>query len=152
MPCSLQPALSWEIKPSLLLRRTLLALHILALPACQVSAVSPLVKVVITIVIIYFAQKIYRRKTRFDRTNWLHLQADKSWAIANNKLDRKPIIILPSTIINAYLLVIHYQTTTYFQQNLVIIYDSLPLDDYRQLMVKLRVSDIKSTNPYKNKP
>ena len=143
MTVSFQQPLLLSIKPSRLLKQALIVLHFLALFACWVSAIPVAVKGLITIFIIYSLQKIYTGKTDISRSCWLRNNPGGGWEIADHERNYQAITILPSTVITSWLTVIHYHTTDQVRQSLVVVRDSLTPDNYRQLIVKLRVMGAK---------
>jgi hypothetical protein len=138
-----QKPLQLQIKPSRLLKQTLLGLHCLALFAIWVSAIPLAVKALLTILVIYNGQKVYKGKTRFDKTHWLNYSSGQGWQIAGQDLDFQTITILPSTVVTPWLTVIHYQIKEQSRLSLVVNKDALTPENYRQLIVKLKVKGIK---------
>ncbi len=138
-----QKPLQVQVKPSRLLKQALLGLHCLAVFASWMSAVPLAAKAILTILVIYNGQKVYKGETRFDKTLWLNYSTGEGWQIAGQDLDFQTITILPSTVVTPWLTIIHYQTTEKPRLSLVVSKDALTPENYRQLIVKLKVKGIK---------
>lgn len=127
----------WRISPSRRLRQLVLCLHLLALFACWSSAIPVAIKILLTLVMIITAYRCYREpaapvyRLRYSQTF--------GWELAEDGAAFDLITLLPSTVVSQYLTVIHFATETQRRQSLVVVKDSLTQEQYRQLIVKLRV-------------
>ena len=139
MTANFQQSLLLSIKPSRLLKQVLIALHLLVLFVCWLSAIPAIIKGLITILIIYSLRQVFTGKTDISRCCWLRNNSGGGWEIAEQEHNYQVISILPSTVITSWLTVIHYRTTDQVWQSLVVVRDSLSPDNYRQLIVKLKV-------------
>lgn len=139
MTANFQQSLLLSIKPSRLLKQVLIALHLLVLFVCWLSAIPAIIKGLITILIIYSLRQVFTGKTDIRRCCWLRNNSGGVWEIAEQEHNYQAISILPSTVITSWLTVIHYRTTDQVWQSLVVVRDSLSPDNYRQLIVKLKV-------------
>ena len=65
------------------------------------------------------------------------------WELADLDGIFYPIKVLPSTVITPYLLIMHFNQQNKQKQTILICKDALINDDYRKLMVALKISGLK---------
>lgn len=68
----------------------------------------------------------------------LIIYSDRGWQLGKDK-QLVNINILPSTVINPWLICLHFNVQTH-HQTLLIMRDSLSVEDYRQLVMQLKIT------------
>jgi hypothetical protein len=64
------------------------------------------------------------------------------WAIAYAENHYHPITITPSTVITRYLIILHFKMQNQQKQAILIFNDALNGDEYRKLVVELKISGL----------
>lgn len=67
----------------------------------------------------------------------------RGWEIAFSDQNFNSITIMPSTVISTVLIVLHFNTVIKQKQAVLIYNDAMPSDDYRRLMVELKINGLK---------
>ncbi len=95
------------------------------------------------IIAILFSFLLYLKKQLEFGEIFVRHSSLRGWELAD--LDGKyySIEVLPSTIITSILLVLHFKQQSKPKQTILICKDALINDDYRKLMVALRISGLK---------
>ncbi|HHZ70197.1 MAG TPA: hypothetical protein EYN54_07975 [Methylococcaceae bacterium] len=116
------------------------AVHVLALIACFLIGLALIFKGLIFMMVLV---SLYRQKCSFKPHRWAQLKysSEQGWAYAQGDGDLTPITILPSTVITTRLVIIHALNENQQWHAIVIGYDSLADDSFRQLRVNLKVLD-----------
>ncbi len=82
-----------------------------------------------------------RRELRFHGLSIVHSMVS-GWEMALSDHQFYPVKILASTVITPYLIVLHYKIQNKQKKTILICKDALIEDDYRKLMVELKISGI----------
>ena len=140
-------SLSLEIQPSLRLRRMLMGLYFLGLLALFISVLSIFIKIVVSVFVLGVAWVTIKRlnssyySIRYsDNLGW-------EFSAGGNYIS---IDILQSTVITPYLLFLHFKESSKRDYGLfstkracLIFNDAITDVDYRNLVVKLKITVIK---------
>ncbi len=132
----------FKVYQSSLLVKALWLIHIIALAATLLSAVvftSKLVIVVLIAISLYFY--LHREAKNSDYA--IRHSDEFGWEFAYSDADYNAIDILPSTVLTPYLIVLHIKQQNRKKQTILICKDALKHDDFRKLMVELKMSGIK---------
>jgi len=115
-----------------------LVAHALALIACFLIGVALIVKGFIFLMVLL---SLFRELYIFKPQQWAQLKYSgvKGWSYGEMGQELTPIAILPSTVITTRLVIIHALNEKQQWQAIVIGYDSLASDSFRQLRVNLKV-------------
>ncbi len=131
-----QPTLSLMLKPSNGLNKFFIFIHLLALIASIGNALPLTVKLVIfsgVALNLYWTQ--HRKQPPLSSIHYSH---ELGWQI-NRLGDAQHVQILPSTVITTFIIFLHF-TENNKQSSLLIASDALSADDYRRLVVELKIS------------
>ena len=82
-----------------------------------------------------------RRELRFHDLSIVHSMAS-GWEMSLSGNFFYPVKILASTVITPYLIVLNYKIQNKQKRTILICKDALVEDDYRKLMVELKISGI----------
>lgn len=130
-----------ELKPSKKLQCLLIAIHLIALGASVANALPLVVKLAIAVLIglnfkvTFPLFKNERRKIRFSEK--------LGWEISDDD-DFEAVCVLKSTVITTHFIFLHLQD----KSALVIASDALGEDEYRQLIVKLKITAHERSIPH----
>jgi hypothetical protein len=131
---------SFQVKfhPSRTLFYAGIVLHTLALMACFLMGVVLMVKGLMVMMVLV---SLYRQYYIFKPQQWAQLtySDEQGWRYAQGEQPLIPITILPSTVITTRWVIIHALTENKQWQAIVIGYDSLSDDYFRQLRVNLKI-------------
>jgi len=117
-----------------------IVVHVLALFACFLTEVALIVKgLIFMMVLVSLSRQFYIFKPQ----QWAQLKYSgvQGWSYGQGEQELTPITILPSTVITTRLVIIHALNENQQWQAIVIGYDSLADDSFRQLRVNLKVLD-----------
>ncbi|MEC4747422.1 protein YgfX [Methylomicrobium sp. Wu6] len=121
------------VEPSMRLKYALVAAHGLALSACLISALPWPGKILLGLVLpvhLYLAvREIDARHDaiRFHDGSGLHVNDE-------------PVQLLPSTVVTPFAIWLHFQPQGTRKKTLLIVNDAMPEHEFRQLIVKLKIS------------
>ena len=122
-----------ELKPSMRLKRFVIAIHLLALASSLANALPIAVKLaLLTGICVHFCftlrqLKNKQRKIRYSET--------LGWEISSDN-DFKQVQIRDSTVITLFAIFLHLSD----RQSVLIVNDALTEDSYRDLIVRLKTS------------
>ena len=131
----------FEINQSPVLIKWLVLLHVTAIIAASLAALEPSYKIVIISMALLSLLFYLKRELRFHSLSIVHSMAS-GWEISLSDNQFYPVKILASTVITPYLIVLHYKIQNKQKQTILICKDALIADDYRKLMVELKISGI----------
>ena len=131
----------FEINQSPLLIKWLVAIHAIAIFAACLNALELAYKIVIISLILFSLFFYLRRELRFHDFSIVHSMAN-GWEMALSDNHFHTVKILASTVVTPYLIVLHYKIQNKQKQTILICKDALIADDYRKLMVELKISGI----------
>jgi hypothetical protein len=122
-----------ELKPSIKLQRLVIASHLIALAAGIANALPFTLKLCIaTLIGLHFKMRFPSLKT--ERRN-IRYTEKLGWEISEQG-DFEAAVILKSTVISTFFIFLHIQN----KPSILIANDALNEDDYRQLIVKLKMT------------
>lgn len=130
------PTLNLLIKSSSYQLILVQTLHIISFAACWLNNLPLLVKIALSALAI--ASGIYQYKQ--PQSDFYLRYSDKTqWSAAFNNQQFQPIAILTTTVITQWLVILHFEIQ---QRSLtrLIFRDSLSRNDYRRLMVELKIN------------
>jgi hypothetical protein len=132
----------YKINQSSLLTKCLLALHCLSAFAVLLSSLDLEYKALLWSAV-FFSLLFYSSKERDFNGLLIRHSSLKGWELADLDGIYCPIEVLPSTVISSYLLVMHFNQKNKQKQSILICKDALINDDYRKLMVALKIAGLK---------
>jgi xanthine/uracil/vitamin C permease (AzgA family) len=122
-----------ELKPSKKLQRLTIVIHVIALGASLVNALPLAVKLAIAAVIgLNFKANFPQLKN--EQRKIRHTEK-LGWEISEGS-EFEAVILLPSTIVTTFLIFLHIEN----KPAILVANDALSTDDYRQLLVKLKMT------------
>ncbi len=124
----------------------LLVLHIIAIIAVSVSAFAVLPYKTLLVFFILISLVVYSKKENNFKGLTLRHANTSGWEIAFLENQFSPIRVLPSTVITHYLIVLHYKIQNQQKRAILIFRDALINDDFRKLLVALKISGLSKDN------
>ncbi len=130
----------------------MIVLHIIAILAASLNALAISYKLIIISLILISLFYYLKREINFNGFTIRHSEAFE-WEIALLEQDFQAIKILKSTVITPYVIFLHFKFPEKQEQKqaVVICTDALKDDEFRKLLVELRISGIKRTEIQKMK-
>ena len=129
------------IKQSRKLFYFLITVHILAVVACVNNGLAFFYQLFFLFIVIgsafFYFHKFYHFKPYQIRYSEL-----SGWQLAESAHDFQTMQILPTSVLTAQLLVLHFRLKTRKQYSLLIFNDALNTQDYRTLLVDLKISGL----------
>jgi hypothetical protein len=122
-----------ELKPSKIVHRLLIAIHLIALGASFANAL-PLILKLVTAAFIGLNYKLTVRRLNNGQRKIRHTDK-QGWGISDGG-DFEAIAVAKSTVVTSFFIFLHMQD----KPALLIACDALSEDDYRQLIVKLKMT------------
>jgi len=142
-----QPPLLLEPSPSKRLKQAVIATHLLAATASVSNALPIAIKIAL---LAACAGHLYFSINRLKNTSLAIKHSDAfGWEVSTNEEEFASVQILNSTVITTFIVIIHYQTQTMLGltpkriQTLLIVNDTLAKNDFRNLMVRLKIETVK---------
>ena len=129
----------FRIKQSRLFLYLLLINHALATIACFSNGLAINYQLAAFFIVIISVNVYWHNYKNFQPYNIRHNEA-LGWQLAKIKNDYQTIIILPTTVLTAQFIVLHFRFQTNKKQALLIVNDALEKQSYRHLLVELKVS------------
>ena len=131
---------TFKIHRSALLIRWLIVLHAIAIVAAFINALDLIYKVVITIMVLVSLLVYLKREINFHGLLIRH-SVEFGWEVAYSENNFYAIKVLTSTIITRYIIVLHFMQNKK-KQTILICRDALFYDEFRKLMVALKISGL----------
>lgn len=131
--------LLFKIKQSPLLIKWLVLLHTIAVIATVFNSLAVAYKLVMIILILIslFVYLKHANKTYIIRYSTL-----SGWVIAYSKNNFYPIEIVKSTVLTRFFIILHFKMQNQKKQAILISKDALDGNEYRKLMVELKISGL----------
>ncbi len=120
--------------------RWLVVIHAIAIVAAFTNALDPIYKVIIAIMVLVSLLVYLKREINFHGLLIRH-STGFGWEVAYSENNFYVIKILASTIITRYLIVLHFMQNKK-KQTILICRDALFQNDFRRLMVALKISGL----------
>jgi len=136
----LEPQLHVNIQRSQTLAYFIIGLHLLSLLACfKINVLWQLQLVLVLVLGLSFSRQ-FRRYQQGVYQFGLQCTAENTWQYAVNQHDFVGIEILPSSVLTAWVIILHVKTDTEKRANLLICNDVMSEDLYRRLKVILKIT------------
>lgn len=126
---------------SILLIKSLIVLHALAVISVCIPPLFFVYKVALLIAVLISLFVSTNKELKSKKCNISHSLI--GWEISYSENDFSSIEILPSTVITPYFLVLHFRQQNQAKQTILIGMDALNDDEYRKLIVTLRIFGLK---------
>ena len=123
----------FSVTPSTRLKHVLIAAHGLALIACLISALPWLGKILLAMALpahLYFGVSEICRQHETIRYH-----DGSGWSINDES-----VLILPSTVVTPFAIWLHFKPPGARKKAMLIVSDTMPDQDFRQFIVKLKIS------------
>ena len=131
----------FKIKQSRLFLYLLLINHLLATFACFSNGLPSHYQLIALFIVIISASFYWQDYKKFQPYNIRHNET-LGWQLAKIENDYQNIIILPTTVLTAQFIILHFRFKMGRKQALLIVNDTLDKQDYRYLLVELKVSGL----------
>lgn len=130
------PTLNLLIKSSSYQLILVQTLHIISFAACWLNNLPLLMQIALSALVI--ASRIYQYKQ--PKSDFYLRYSDKNqWSTTFNNQPFQPITILSTTVITQWLVILHFEIQQHSLTRLIF-RDSLSSNDYRRLMVQLKIN------------
>lgn len=126
------------IKPSQLHEKLLKVLHVLAILACAVSTMGAIFKMALIGSILVL--RMTANRGRQSGIYQLRFTEFSGWEMAFEHNDYNRVTISESTVVTAFVIFLHCNMQNQTSKTLLIANDSLSKNDFRRLIVRLRIS------------
>ncbi|NOQ36019.1 MAG: hypothetical protein GQ569_08995 [Methylococcaceae bacterium] len=138
------PPLLFEIKQSPRLLYLLIITHALAVIASINNGLPWLYQLAALLIVMVSALFYWRDYHHFQSYQIRHSEAF-GWQLAQTENDYQTLQILPTTVLTAPLIVLHFRLQSRKTHSLLIINDALNTRDYRALLVGLKISGLQKS-------
>ena len=131
---------TFKVHRSSLLIRWLVVLHAIAIVAAFINALDLIYKIIITAMVLVSLLVYLKREINFHGLLIRHSTA-LGWEVAYSENNFHVIELLASTVVSRYIIVLHFVQNKE-NQTILICRDALFYDEYRKLMVTLKISGL----------
>lgn len=114
------------------------ALYVCSFAACWLNDLSEKYQWLLGGLVVVFFMIRYRRKR--SSPYFLRYTASVGWALSLDGTDYREIQILDGTVITHYAILLYFKTKKKLSQSILIMRDSVSVNDYRRLIVRLKLS------------
>ena len=118
-----------------------MAIHAIAIITAFINALALIYKVIITVMVLVSLLVYIKREINFHGLLIKHSNGG-GWEVARSGNNFFTIEILSSTIITRYIIVLHFIQNKK-KQTILICRDALFYDEFRKLMIALKISGLK---------
>jgi len=132
---------TFKVHRSSLLIRWLVVLHAIAIVAAFINALDLIYKIIITAMVLISLYIYLKRENDFHGLSIRH-STEFGWEVAYSENNFYAIEILASTVVTRYIIVLHFMQNKK-NQSILICRDALIYDEFRKLMVALKISGLK---------
>jgi len=122
--------------------KCLLALHLLPIPFIFLSSLS-FNNQLLLIVSIFISLLVYLKREICFNSITISYSTIKGWEFGQVEDVFSSIQVLPSTVLTPYLLILHFKLQNNSKKTILICRDALIDDEYRKLLVLLKISGLK---------
>lgn len=127
------PPVEFSLEPSGRLKIALITAHGLALSAAGISAAPLVVKFLLAVVIsVHLFVAINKH---WKQHHLIRYSTESGWEV-----DDEAVTIIASTVVTPFAIWLHYKSLTARKKALLIVHDAMPDPEFRQLIVKLKIS------------
>lgn len=134
---NLESAMNFTIGRSSRLRQAIDCLHVLSLSACWLSELPLTYRLMLSF--LTAASWVFQRKACEADSIYLRYTATEGWAVSFDGEGYLAVTIRPTTVVGRTLTVLHFSADS-GNRALVIFNDAMTANDYRGLIVKLKIS------------
>jgi len=131
------------IKQSSLLCFALSGMHVLAIVVTYLNKLDISVRIAVIFIILISLIRNLKREFQFQSIS-IRISSQKGWQISFGDSCFITMDILPSTVISPYFIVLHFKQQQMQKQTLFILKDALVDDEFRKLVVQLKISGLKN--------
>ena len=133
------PLQLFTIKQSYRLRYFLIAIHALAAIASVANDLTLIYQLIALLAVIISAVFYGREYVRF-QTFFIQYSETLGWQLANRKNDYHAIHILPSTVLTASFITLHFKLKSRKKKSVFILRDAMTNEGFKALLVTLKIS------------
>lgn len=137
-----EPDIKINIKQSKRLLGFLILVHFVAFIACFINALPAWVNAIIALTIgvhlFYYYKQFYQEQSNYK----LLYSTVTGWRIVRQNKEAEIITIQADTVINKYIVILHYKNQSGRSCRLLIFKDTLTSPEFSQLAVKIKLSQI----------
>jgi hypothetical protein len=127
------------------LLKGLFVLHAIAIIAALTNALTTSYKIILVIAILVSLIVYLKRENNVKGLTLRHAEVS-GWEITSLENQFSSIQVLPSTVITQYLIVLHYKIQNQKKRAIIICKDTMTNDNYRKLLVALKISGLSKNN------
>lgn len=138
---NLQASVSFAISRSSKLMWVIHLSHGLAILACWLNALETIGQIMLSVVLLACWGWQYKQQ-RNSQAIYLRYSPSEGWAMSAAGHDYQAITLKPTSVINKLLIVLHYTDINRHFKTLLIGNDSMSDQDYRRLLVLLKISGL----------
>lgn len=138
MSKNLEQSVYFSIRSSRWLILAVSWLHLLAVTACWLAALPTAYKVILSVLVGFSG--LYHTRAGKTGMTYLRYTAEQGWDRRDSSGDYLPISIRSSTVITGMLIILHWDSDDTIAGSLVIVKDAMAPNDYRRLLVCLKIS------------
>ena len=120
----------------------LIILHLLSITGIFLTSISLSAKLVLFVVVLTSFITQLSRQMNF-APNFIRYSLSRGWEFSKDDGNFYPIEILPSTVITRWVVMLHYKAQNKANISTPICRDALSNDDYRKLLVALKIYGLK---------
>ncbi len=131
---------TFKVHRSGVLVRWLIVLHAIAISAVFINALDLIYKVIITFMVLVSLIVHLKREINFHGLSIRH-NSEIGWEVAYSENNFHAIEILASTVIMRYIIILHFMQNKE-KQSILICTDALFYDEFRKLLVALKISGL----------
>lgn len=131
----------FKVNHSKCLLKSLLALHLLPIPFIFLCSLSFNNKLLL-LVVLFISLLVYLKREICLYGITISFSTIKGWEFGGIDGVFLPIQVLPSTVLTPYLLILHIKLQNNSKKTILIFKDALIDDDYRKLLVRLKISGL----------
>ncbi len=140
----------FEINKSILLLKFLIALHLLSILPVLFTPLALVYKIAL-IVVIMGSLRIYLIKENSREKIFIRHKSVMGWELAGREEKFDLIEVLPSTVVTPYFSILNFKIHENKKQTILIIKDGLTADNYRKLVVLLKMVGLKNKGDNESK-
>lgn len=132
-----EPASYFTISPSGLLLNMLGFFHAAAIAACWLNDLPEIFRLLLSLPV--GASWYFQYQAHQGDSAYLRYTPELGWSVSFDGHVYSPVSIQPGTVVEKFLTVLHFKAENR-SQTLVILNDAMPANDYRRLIVQLKIS------------
>jgi len=118
-------------------------MHFLAIVVTYLNKLDISVRIAVILIVLISLIRNLKREFKFQPIS-IRISSQKGWQISFLDSCFIAMDILPSTVISPYFIVLHFKQQQMPKQTLFILKDALVDDEFRKLVVQLKISGLKN--------